>query len=110
MPASAILPLPTTRSSYWRPPGSLCTLPPAVASPAGWPVGTPLTVALVEVEDVEVVFCEASLQPTRSSAAANDDAMASLDMRVSFWVRVGSGSAAQTGTSQGLPQVTACLA
>src|ERR1051326_8035195 len=86
MPASAILPLPTTRSSYWRPLGSLCTLPPSVAPPAAPPPGAALVVegvmvALVVVEEVEVVSVLVSLQPGE-----------------------GRVPAAQTATSQRLPQ------
>src|SRR5262245_16343112 len=98
MPASAILPPPTTVASYWSPLGSLCTLPPspplgaAVAAGAGAVVagavvagaGDAAALVVVEVavdEDDESVLVVVSLHPTASTAARRARVVMCLGIR-----------------------------
>src|SRR5215471_11619384 len=101
MPGSAILPLPTTRSSYWRPLASLCILPvpgrPGSAGAAGLvSVVDGTTVAEVVVLDslIVPVFSVLSLQPAAPSASIMPRAKYSFDIRDSFFRWEGSGNLA----------------
>src|SRR5262245_36337732 len=98
MPASAILPLPTTVSSYWSPLGRLRTLPPspprgpAGAARAGAVVagavvagaGDAAALVVVEVaaeEGDESVLVVVSLHPTASTAARRARVVMCLGIR-----------------------------
>src|SRR5262245_11655427 len=93
VPASAILPLPTTRSSYWSPLASLCTLPPLAGAPGsagvvaaslGVVVTGVVAVAVVLCSDLLLVFSLLSLQPTRAVARARPRTRNGFDMEGSF--------------------------
>src|SRR6516164_7403627 len=96
MPASAILPLPTTRSSYWSPLASLCTLPvpgrPGRAGAAGVAeVVEAAGAGVVTLADVlcsvdELDFSALSRQPAVPSASSMPRARNSFDIRDSFRV------------------------
>src|SRR5690349_14666965 len=110
MPASAILPLPTTRSSYCSPLGSLCTLPvpgaPGIdavvevegvvagAEAAGVDGGV-VVMAPAVVDDDELDSLDVWLQPAASTAAAIASAARRLCMRILLDAAVTRGGVGQ---------------
>src|SRR5262245_16318182 len=75
MPGSAILPFPTTRSWYWSPLASLCTLPPA-APAAGAEPDAGASVGVVTLAPVAVVVVVALVVVVAFSVWALPDVVA----------------------------------